>query len=74
MTDLWQSGAGYEAYVGRWSRLVAERFIGDLAIPTGARWVDVGSGTGAVTTKEGIIQEIDDALELASKSTLRNPK
>lgn len=32
------------------------------------------SGTGAVTTKEGIIQEIDEALEMAAKSTLRNPQ
>ncbi|MBN9163361.1 MAG: hypothetical protein BGO98_08995 [Myxococcales bacterium 68-20] len=29
------------------------------------------SGTGAVTTKEGIIEEVDKALELAAKSTLR---
>ena len=49
MTDLWQSGAGYEAYVGRWSRLVAARFIKELAVPHGASWIDVGSGTGAVT-------------------------
>ena len=57
MSDLWQSGAGYEAYVGRWSRLVAQRFIANLAIPAGARWVDVGSGTGAVT--ETILQTAD---------------
>ena len=49
MTQPWQSGAGYEAYVGRWSRRVAERFIADLAVPAGAQWVDVGCGTGAVT-------------------------
>lgn len=30
------------------------------------------SGTGAVTTKEGIIEEVDKALELAASSTLRN--
>jgi hypothetical protein len=30
------------------------------------------AGTGAVTTKEGLIAEIDEALELANKSTLRN--
>ncbi|MCW5833147.1 MAG: hypothetical protein KIS78_12165 [Labilithrix sp.] len=32
------------------------------------------AGTGAVTTKEGIIAEIDEALELAAKSKLRNPE
>jgi ubiquinone/menaquinone biosynthesis C-methylase UbiE len=46
---IWQSGAGYEGYVGRWSRLVASEFIDRLAVPSGSRWVDVGCGTGAVT-------------------------
>jgi SAM-dependent methyltransferase len=46
---FWQSGSGYEGYVGRWSRRVAESFIDRLAIPKEARWVDVGCGTGAVT-------------------------
>lgn len=32
------------------------------------------AGTGAVTSKEGILQEIDEALDLAQKSTLRNPQ
>ncbi|MBX3207441.1 MAG: hypothetical protein KF764_20505 [Labilithrix sp.] len=32
------------------------------------------AGTGAVTSREGIIAEIDEALELASKSKLRNPE
>src|SRR5690349_3835374 len=35
--------------MGRWSRLVAPRFIEWLAAPPGARWVEVGSGTGALT-------------------------
>ena len=48
-STFWQSGSGYEGYVGRWSRRVAEVFIEGLGIPAGARWVDVGCGTGAVT-------------------------
>jgi hypothetical protein len=32
------------------------------------------AGTGAVVTTAGIIKEIDDALELAARSTLRNPQ
>ena len=47
--DTWSSGAKYEAYVGRWSRLVAREFILWLAIPTARRWLDVGCGTGALT-------------------------
>ena len=41
--------AAYEPYVGRWSRLVARDFLAWLAIPAGARWLDVGCGTGALS-------------------------
>ncbi|PYN66448.1 MAG: hypothetical protein DMD93_17945 [Candidatus Rokuibacteriota bacterium] len=46
---MWASGAAYEPYVGRWSRLVAREFVEWLAIPPAARWLDVGCGTGALT-------------------------
>jgi SAM-dependent methyltransferase len=46
--DVWDAGAGYEAYVGRWSRLVAREFVRWLAVPNGRRWLDVGCGTGAL--------------------------
>lgn len=48
--DVWASGAMYEPYVGRWSRLVAQDFLAWLAVPPGARWLDVGCGTGALST------------------------
>lgn len=47
--DTWASGAAYEPYVGRWSRLVAREFLAWLAIPQGARWLDIGCGTGALS-------------------------
>ena len=47
--DVWADGVAYEAYVGRWSRLVATDFVRWLDLPSALRWVDVGSGTGAVT-------------------------
>ena len=47
--SIWSSGSPYEAYVGRWSRLVAADFLSWLALPGGRRWLDVGSGTGALT-------------------------
>ncbi len=47
--SIWASGAAYEPYVGRWSRLVAREFLAWLAVPPGARWLDVGCGTGALT-------------------------
>ena len=45
----WADGDRYEAYVGRWSRPVARRFLTSLAVPPGGRWLDVGCGTGALT-------------------------
>jgi SAM-dependent methyltransferase len=47
--ETWNSGGGYEAYMGRWSRLVAREFLAWLAVPPGQRWLDVGCGTGALT-------------------------
>ena len=47
--EVWASGAAYEPYVGRWSRLVAREFLAWLAVPPGSRWLDVGCGTGALT-------------------------
>jgi len=47
--EVWASGNHYEAYVGRWSRLVAQEFIRWLAIPENNQWLDVGSGTGILS-------------------------
>jgi SAM-dependent methyltransferase len=58
-TDRWNSGASYEPYVGRWSRLVAREFLGWLDLPPRLRWLDVGSGTGALS--ETILKTADPA-------------
>jgi len=42
-------GAGYERYMGKWSQLVGEAFLGWLAPGRGWRWLDVGCGNGAFT-------------------------
>ena len=47
--DVWASGDAYEPYVGRWSRLVAREFLAWLGLPPDLRWLDVGSGTGALS-------------------------
>jgi ubiquinone/menaquinone biosynthesis C-methylase UbiE len=39
----------YERFMGRWSRSVGGSFLEWLAPPRGARWLDVGCGTGAFT-------------------------
>jgi ubiquinone/menaquinone biosynthesis C-methylase UbiE len=46
---MWADGNSYESYVGRWSRLVAHQFLAWLDIPSGAQWLDVGCGTGALS-------------------------
>lgn len=48
--DRWTGGDDYEAYVGRWSRRVATQFIDWLSIPPNSRWLDVGCGTGALSS------------------------
>ena len=48
-TEVWTSDRSYETYIGRWSRLVAPRFLGWLPARPGSAWCDVGCGTGALT-------------------------
>lgn len=46
--ESWGSAKAYEEWVGRWSRRVAASFVRALEVPAGARWADVGCGTGAL--------------------------
>ncbi|AMO21714.1 class I SAM-dependent methyltransferase [Ramlibacter solisilvae] len=50
LSDHWEQGNPYEQYIGRWSRRVAPLFLSWLGQPAGKRWVDVGCGTGALST------------------------
>ena len=47
---MWADGDAYELYVGRWSRLVARDFLRWVGAGPGLRWLDVGCGTGALST------------------------
>ena len=49
-TESWARGASYEPYMGRWSRLIAREFVTWLSGPATGSWVEVGCGTGALTT------------------------
>ena len=78
--DVWASGEAYEPYVGRWSRLVAREFLAWLAAAPGARWLDVGCGTGALTEEilgaasPTHVQAVDASLSyvLFARSRLRD--
>lgn len=47
--DQWSGGSDYEAFMGRWSRKLAPRFVAWLSLPDEVHWLDVGCGTGALT-------------------------
>jgi SAM-dependent methyltransferase len=61
--DNWKAGVAYESYMGRWSRTLARNFIKWLAPQPGAHWLDVGCGTGALTS--AICKLADPASVLA---------
>ncbi|RZU19158.1 ubiquinone/menaquinone biosynthesis C-methylase UbiE [Kribbella rubisoli] len=58
----WSRGGIYESYVGRWSRLVAKEFLDWLEQPAALGWLDVGCGTGALTST--ILRAADPATVL----------
>jgi SAM-dependent methyltransferase len=49
LSENWAAGATYEGFMGRWSRLLAPRFVSWLPIGPAAHWLDVGCGTGALS-------------------------
>lgn len=61
--DGWQAGDSYECYMGRWSRLLAPRFLDWLDAPSGLDWLEVGCGTGALSA--AIVARADPASLIA---------
>lgn len=57
MQDKWTDGDAYEMYVGRWSRQTGKSFLSWIDAPHRSRWVDLGCGTGALTSR--ILQDCD---------------
>lgn len=52
MTDVAHSfddSAAYERFIGHWGRAAGAVFLDWVAPPTGARWLDIGCGTGLFT-------------------------
>ena len=56
--------ATYDRFMGRWSRGVGSVFLDWLAPPAGARWLEVGCGSGTFTG------QVLDACAPASMSTV----
>jgi len=49
----------YELWIGRWSRRLAPLFANFAGLPRGGRFLDVGSGTGVLTT--ALLETIEGA-------------
>ena len=47
--NLFNDGKAYERLMGRWSQLVAPKFLDWLDPPKDLNWIDVGCGNGAFT-------------------------
>jgi SAM-dependent methyltransferase len=57
--DRWTSGADYDRWMGRWSRLLAREFLAWLNLPAGLRWIDLCCGSGVLT--EAILERASPA-------------
>lgn len=47
---MFAMSAGYERFMGRWSRILAPKFIAFAGVKNGDRVLDVGTGTGSVAS------------------------
>jgi len=66
--DKWNDGDSYEYFMGRWSSLMAIKFLQWLNMSSGKNWLDIGCGTGALSEA---IEKYMNAIDLAGvdKST-----
>ena len=77
--DVWASGDAYEPYIGRWSQLVAYELLAWIGAPHGARWLDVGCGTGALTdvivreARPAAVQSVDPSPAYVAFARRRVP-
>jgi ubiquinone/menaquinone biosynthesis C-methylase UbiE len=63
LSDHWSAGSTYEQFMGRWSRRLAREFVRWLHAPSGLEWLELGCGTGALTT--AICEHADPATVVA---------
>jgi SAM-dependent methyltransferase len=50
VADRWAAASTYESFMGRWSRQLAPQFVAWLDIQEHSHWLEIGCGTGALTT------------------------
>jgi ubiquinone/menaquinone biosynthesis C-methylase UbiE len=79
--DSWSSGNPYDNFMGRWSALIAGKFLDWLSVPPDRSWLDVGCGTGSMTRliletrQPKDIISVDSSSEFISylRQSMRNP-
>jgi SAM-dependent methyltransferase len=55
---MFSESDGYERFMGRWSRRLAPLFVTFAGVTEGDRVLDVGSGTGALSTAAAAIESV----------------
>jgi ubiquinone/menaquinone biosynthesis C-methylase UbiE len=77
--DAWQAGDNYDRYMGRWSRPIAPRFLDWLGLSEGLDWLEVGCGTGILTSaivaqcRPMIVKAIDPSEDFLAKTRVAVP-
>jgi len=76
---MFEDAEAYERFMGRWSRLVAPRFVDFTGVPERGRMLDVGSGTGSLAfaiaerSRRAQVLGIDPSKEYVAYAISRNP-
>lgn len=81
-TDSWQGGHTYDEFMGRWSNRIAHKFLHWLPVSSNKDWLDVGCGTGVLssvildTKQPRKILAIDSSPEFIAfaQATNRDPR
>jgi SAM-dependent methyltransferase len=77
--NMFVNAESYERFMGRWSRVVASRFVDLIDVPDGGQILDVGSGTGSLAftiaqeKPKSRIVGIDTSQEYVAYANSRNP-
>src|SRR5262245_24743177 len=76
---MFGNAEAYERFMGRWSRLLAARFVDFAGLPEEGRILDAGSGTGSLSfaiaeqSAHASVLGIDPSTEYVAYAISRNP-
>lgn len=76
---MFANAEAYERFMGRWSRMVGPQLVDFADLPVQGRFLDVGSGTGALAfvvaerRPHAVVQGIDPSKEYVEFARSKNP-